>query len=74
MHYLTLIPAYGRDYKSKVKVIADWEDGKDFRVCDPFVSGYLTKRELEDYVAAHGPYTVNIRYNRLERIATIVIK
>lgn len=26
----TLTPAYGRDYKSKAAVIADWQAGKDF--------------------------------------------
>lgn len=28
----TLVPAYGRDYKSKAALLADWEDGKDFRI------------------------------------------
>lgn len=30
----TLVPAYGRDYKSKAAVLADWEAGKDFLVMD----------------------------------------
>lgn len=33
---ITLIPAYGRDYKSKKAAIADFEAGKDFIVCDMF--------------------------------------
>ena len=32
MTTLTLQPAYGRDYKSKAAVLADWNDNKDFRV------------------------------------------
>lgn len=29
---LVLVPAYGRDYKSKKEVMAAWLAGKDFRV------------------------------------------
>lgn len=29
---MTVIPAYGRDYKSKAAAIADWQAGKDFRI------------------------------------------
>ena len=28
--YITLTPAYGRDYKSKAAVLKDWLEGKDF--------------------------------------------
>jgi len=31
---MTLTPAYGRDYKSKKAVLADWEAGKDFIIAD----------------------------------------
>ena len=30
MNTLTARPAYGRDYKSKKAILADWQDGKDF--------------------------------------------
>jgi hypothetical protein len=30
--YLSVVPAYGRDYKSKKAVMADWEEGKDFYI------------------------------------------
>lgn len=32
----TLVPAYGRDYKTAKAVKADWAEGKDFIVCDLF--------------------------------------
>lgn len=32
--FITLIPAYGRDYKSSKEVKADWEAGKDFVMTD----------------------------------------
>lgn len=31
---LTLIPAYGRDYKSTKAVKQDWEANKDFQIAD----------------------------------------
>lgn len=30
----TLIPAYGRDYASKAKLLADWNSDKDFVIAD----------------------------------------
>ena len=31
---LTLVPAYGRDYRSRAAVLADWRAGKDFIIYD----------------------------------------
>lgn len=30
----TLVPAYGRDYKTRKAVFTDWEAGKDFLISD----------------------------------------
>lgn len=46
MRDLHLIPAYGRDYKSKASVLADWEDGKDFRLVPE--GCYVSKRDLSE--------------------------
>lgn len=35
-HITTLIPAYGRDYKSKRAVLEAWDEFKDFLIYDPF--------------------------------------
>ena len=32
MDSVTVIPAYGRDYKSAAAALADWQAGKDFRI------------------------------------------
>ena len=62
---LTLIPAYGRDYKSKKEVLADWNAGKDFRIAT--ASGYINKED-----ATKGSLReVNIRYKGLRSIAVI---
>ena len=31
---LTLIPAYGRDYDNEDQVRKDFQDNKDFQICD----------------------------------------
>lgn len=30
MPYITVMPAYGRDYKNQRTALADWKGGKDF--------------------------------------------
>lgn len=32
MNWVTLIPAYGRDYKSKKEIMLDWMSNKDFQL------------------------------------------
>ena len=34
--FTTLVPAYGRDYKSAKEVKADWDAGKDFQIANAF--------------------------------------
>jgi hypothetical protein len=29
---MTLLPAYGRDYKSARAALTDWKEGKDFKI------------------------------------------
>jgi hypothetical protein len=53
---MTVIPAYGRDYKSKADALKDWNDGKDFK--DAITGQYLSKRD--------NIKEVWIRYNKLK--------
>jgi hypothetical protein len=74
MSYLTLVPAYGRDYKSKKEVMADWDGGKDFRICDvssPDDGRYLNK---DNAVKTMKGTALNIRYKRLTMICVVVVK
>lgn len=66
MRYITCIPAYGRDYKTKKEVLAAWEAGKDFIVQDMFSSGYINKEDAD-----RQGITVNIRYKRLTQVCVI---
>jgi hypothetical protein len=69
MNPLTLVPAYGRDYKSKAAVIADWNADKDFQINSMFHPDdgrYINKPQAD----AEG-ITAHIRYKALTRIAVI---
>jgi hypothetical protein len=62
MPYLTVVPAYGRDYKSAKAVKDDWEAGKDFRIQD------ISSRYDGSYINKAGKpagVILSIRYNRL---------
>jgi hypothetical protein len=65
MRYLSAVPAYGRDYKSKKEVLADWEAGKDFHIEDLVASGYVNKDDKPAGV------TLNIRYANQRRVCVI---
>lgn len=67
--YITLIPAYGRDYTSKKAVLADWNAGKDFVVASygPDDGKYVNKED-----APRGA-TLNIRYKRLTQICVVKV-
>jgi len=40
---MTILPAYGRDYKSQKAALADWDDGLDFQCA--MTGSYLSKRD-----------------------------
>lgn len=68
---MTLSPAYGRDYKSKAAVLADFEANKDFLVED------ITDRYCGEPVNREQILRgtrVNIRYSRLTKVVSLVVK
>jgi hypothetical protein len=71
---MTLQPAYGRDYKSKAAVLADFDAGKDFIVADLF-SGYGFDKPInKPQVLEMGVRSVNIRYARNTKVAVIKVE
>jgi len=62
MHYLTIVPAYGRDYDSEREAIADWLNGKDFRICD------ISSRWDGSYCSIRDGIDARIRFNRLRDV------
>ena len=70
MTTLILQPAYGRDYKSKKAVLADWNANKDFRIATfgPDCGRYINK---DDTVYADQAYTLNFRYQRDTKVTVL---
>lgn len=44
--FITLLPAYGRDYKSKKAILSDLNSDKDFLLSDVTRSGYINRPQL----------------------------
>ena len=63
--YLTLVPAYGRDYKSKKEVLAAFDANKDFMLQSFDRQGLTSKQEL---AKLNPGAACNIRYKRLTQI------
>ena len=65
--YITLIPAYGRDYTSAAKMVADYKNGVDF--LDSETRQYANKEDIERYFPGA---KVNGRYAKLTKVCNIV--
>ncbi len=63
--YVSAVPAYGRDYKSKAEVMADWKAGKDFLIQDMQLSGYVNKADKPTDMV------LNVRYKKLTMVCVI---
>jgi hypothetical protein len=70
--YMTLVPSYGRDYKSKKAVQADWDAGKDFTIAD--IASGQDGRQINKQDAEISGGTFNVRYNGLRSIHVIKVK
>ena len=65
----TLTPAYGRDFKSKVEVLAALNEGKDFLAQGIGGSGYIALPEILEQRWA----TVTVRYKKLAQVVVVKI-
>jgi hypothetical protein len=73
MNFVTIVPAYGRDYRSKKAVMADWDAGKDFRIdcfMHPDDGRYINKQDADSTPGV----TYNIRYQKLTKVLPVKIK
>lgn len=71
MSYLTLVPAYGNDYKSGKEVQAAWDANKDFQIQQfnhPDDGRYINKQDAKPGM------TLNIRYKRMTQVKVIKVK
>ncbi len=67
---ITIGPAYGRDYTSKAKALADWDANKDFIIHDLFTGGYVNKAQVPDLLR-NGITKVLLRYNKMHMVVLL---
>ena len=70
--YLTLVPAYGRDYKSKAEIQKDLDAGKDFIIAQ-YGHPYDGKPANAESLRQSGVKTVNIRYKQQRSIGVFKV-
>ena len=68
MSYLTLLPAYGRDYKSKRAILNDLNSLKDFVISH--TGQYINKPQFKELQIN----SFNVRYDQQRKITNINIK
>ena len=73
MNTLILKPAYGRDYKNKAMVLADWQSNKDFIICNfnsPWCGRPVSISSIID-LKASGYSNIELRYSKLTKLIMI---
>jgi hypothetical protein len=70
MRSITISPAYGRDYTSKAKALADWDSNKDFVIQDIRLSGYVSKSQVPDLIR-DGISKIMLRYNKMHMVVLL---
>ena len=68
MNFITLIPAYGRDYKSKKLIIDDLNNNKDFLESTSLRA--INKQQFKELNIS----SFNVRYDQQRKLAKIKIK
>ena len=68
MNFITLIPAYGRDYKSKKLIIDDLNNNKDFLESTSLRA--INKQQFKELNIS----SFNVRYDQHRKITNIKIK
>jgi len=66
--YLTLLPAYGRDYKSKRLIIDDLNNNRDFLESTSLRA--INKQQFKELEIS----SFNVRYDQQRKITNIKIK
>tara|TARA_Y100000114_G_scaffold99493_1_gene92663 strand:+ start:390 stop:608 length:219 start_codon:yes stop_codon:yes gene_type:complete len=68
MNFITLLPAYGRDYKTKKSIINDLNALKDFVISN--TGQYINKPQFKELNIS----SFNVRYDSHRKITNIKIK
>lgn len=64
---ITVSGAYGRDYKSRAGILADWNAGKDFTIRTLGHRSYINRQD------AAGMGSITVRYQRDRKVTVIRI-
>ena len=67
MNFITLLPAYGRDYKSKKLIIDDLNNNKDF--LESTTRKYINKQQFKELNIS----SFNVRYDQQRKLVKIKI-
>jgi len=70
--YLSAVPAYGRDYKSKKELLIDWEAGKDFAMMSFRGATYFSIMDIKS-LKENGVRQINFRYKKQMQVCTITL-
>jgi hypothetical protein len=68
---ITLVPAYGRDYKKKSDIIADWIVGKDFQIRGLHWDGSYTDISAIPNLLAEGVTSITFRYKKMTQLIIV---
>jgi hypothetical protein len=70
---ISLVPAYGRDYKSKKAIQADLDADKDFVISD-MMNRWDGKPANKRSLLAQGYASVQVRYAKMRKVAVLKLK
>lgn len=70
---ITIGPAFGRDYRSKAKALADWDANLDFVIHDMRHGGYVNKAQVPD-LKSIGVTAIHLRYNNMRMVVVLKLK
>lgn len=67
-NYVTVVPAYGRDYKNKTEAEKDFREGKDFQIQHfNYPQTYCSVRDFEQGVK------VEVRFKKLQSVVIVTV-
>jgi hypothetical protein len=64
---ITVVPAYGRDYKSKAEALAAWSTGVDWKIPD---GPYVSARDIP-HAKLDGVKEIRLRYKKQREVYII---
>ena len=69
---INLVPAYGRDYRSRKAIIADLQKNMDFSIRDISCPWDGKVANLRDLTGSYD--TITVRYSKLTKVCSINLK